>query len=291
MSAGDRNMDMQITRTTGVRPRGSFIEASDGTALFYRDWGAGRPVPFLSGWGLCSDAWAYQMAPLSESGLRCIACDRRGHGQSGDAGGGYDFDTLADDVAAVIQALDLRQVTLVGYSMGGGEVVRYLSRHGTGRVARIVFVGSTTPCMRQAADNPSGRPAAAFESFRRDCLLRDYPRWLDENARPFVMPDTPQAMIDWVTALMLRPSMQALVACNRALEQADFRGEMAAIRLPALVVHGDRDVSAPLELCGRPTARLIPDARLEVYEGAPHGLPLTHIERLNRDLLEFVGRG
>ncbi len=282
-------MDTHLPHASSrAKPRRSFIEAPDGTELFYRDWGTGKPVLFVSAWGLCSDSWAYQMAPLSESGLRCIAYDRRGHGASGDSGGGYDYDTLADDLARIIETLDLREVTLVGMSMAGGEMVRYLSRHGTGRVARLVFLGTTTPYVRQAADNPGGFPASALESFRRDCLLRDYPGWLEDNARPFVMPDTSRAIIDWVKDMMLRPSMQALVACNRAVEQADFRGEMTAIRLPTLVVHGDRDVSAPLDLCGRVTAKLVPGARLEVYEGAPHGLFLTHIERFNRDLLDFV---
>jgi non-heme chloroperoxidase len=246
-------------------------------------------VVFLAAWALPSDMWDYQMVPLSEQGLRCIAYDRRGHGRSSQPGTGYDYDTLADDLAAVLDALDLRDVTLVGMSMAGGEMVRYLTRHGQRRIARVVFVATdATPIRQQTADNPSGIPTDRAEFFRRQRLLKDYPNWMEENRQPFFMPDTSRQMQEWVRGMMLRTSMKALIECNRSLTSTDFRAELPRITVPTLFIHGDKDVSAPLEVTARPTAKLIPRARLEVYEGAPHGLFLTHMDRLTGDLLAFA---
>ena len=264
------------------------IRTTDGVGLFHRDWGSGPPVVFVASWSLPSDSWAYQMLALSEAGLRRIAYDRRGHGRSDDPGGGFDFDTLADDLAAVMEALDLRGATLVGFSMGTGEIVRYITRHGVGRVARIVLIGTTTPMLARAADNPGGVDPAVFEAFRRDALMRDFPGWIDANMVPFVTPDTPPGLRNWVRDMALRTSAKALLDCNRALTAADFRAELASVAVPTLVVHGDRDETCPIGLTGRSTAALVPGARLAVYEGASHGLFLTHMARLNADLLAFV---
>jgi non-heme chloroperoxidase len=270
-------------------PAASFIRTREGADLFYRDWGTGKPVVFLSGWALSCDMWNYQMVPLSEQGLRCIAYDRRGHGRSSDPGRGYDYDTLADDLASVLETLDLRDVTLVGHSMASGELVRYLSRHGDGRVERLVFVApAATPFVLKTADNPDGIDASVLEYFRTQVLLRDFPQWMADNAPPFFVPETSPEMRHWLMSLMLRCSMKALIECNRAMSSTDFRAELPRIRVPTLVIHGDKDASAPLELSGRRTAQLIPGSRLEVYEGAPHGLFLTHMERLNADLLAFA---
>src|SRR5262249_39697748 len=201
------------------------------------------------------------------------AYDRRGHGRSSQAGSGYDYDTLADDLAAVLDTFDLKGVTLVGMSMAGGEIVRYLSRHGAGRIARVVFVATdATPFRLLTANNPGRIPAERPESFRRQLLLRDYPNWMEQNRQPFFVAATSQQMQEWVRSMMLRTSMKALVECNRSATSTDFRAELPKIRVPALFIHGDKDVSAPLERTGRPTAKLIPGAHLEVYEGAPHGL-------------------
>jgi non-heme chloroperoxidase len=272
-----------------VRADGPYIETRDGTQLFYRDWGSGAPVVFISGWALTSDTWGYQMAPLSESGVRCIAYDRRGHGRSSDPGRGFDYDTLADDLAAVLEALDLKNVTLVAHSMAGGEAVRYLSRHGSKRVARVALIGATLPFLTKTADNPDGIDPAVFENARRNVILRDFPKALRDNMRPFVVAETSDALVDWVAGHMLRCSMKALVECNRALTATDFRAELARLSVPTLIIHGDRDVSAPLAITGRKTAALVPHAIVKIYEGAPHGLFLTHIERFNRDLQEFAG--
>ena len=267
------------------------IRATDGTALFHRDWGDGPPVVFVASWSLPSDSWAYQMLALSDAGLRCVAYDRRGHGRSDDPGRGYDFDTLADDLAAVMETLDLRGATLIGFSMGTGEIVRYLTRHGAGRVARIVLIGTTTPMLARAPDNAGGIDPAIFEAFRRESLMRDFPGWIDDNMVPFVTPETPQGLRNWVRDMALRTSAKALLECNRTLTAADFRAELRAIAVPTLVVHGDRDATCPIELTGRPTAALVRGARLAVYEGAPHGLFLTHMDRLNADLLAFARGG
>jgi non-heme chloroperoxidase len=273
---------------SSARVAGPFVETRDGTQLFYRDWGSGAPLVFMSGWALTSDCWGYQMAPLSDSGLRCIAYDRRGHGRSSDPGRGFDADTLADDLAAVLDALDLKNVTLVTHSMAGGEAVRYLSRHGSKRVARLALVAATLPFLTKTADNPDGIDPAVFDNARRNVVLRDFPQALRDNMRPFGVAETSDAMLDWIASLMLRCSMKALVECNRALTATDFRADLAKIEVPTLIVHGDRDVSAPLAITGRKTAALMPHATVKIYEGAPHGVFLTHAERLNKDLLEFV---
>jgi len=273
----------------GTPPRTAFpIRTSDGVRLFHRDWGDGPPVVFVASWSLPSDSWAYQMLSLSEARLRCVAYDRRGHGRSDDPGRGFDFDTLADDLAAVMQGLDLRDATLVGFSMGTGEIVRHLTRHGADRVARVVLIGTTTPMLVHAADNPGGVDPAVFEAFRRGTLMQDFPGWIDDNMVPFVTPETPSGLRNWVRDMALRTSAKALLDCNRALTAADFRAELRSLAVPMLVVHGERDATCPLELTGRPAAALVPGARLAVYEGAPHGLFLTHRARLNADLLAFV---
>lgn len=276
------------TRGGTGRRIGPCVETRDGTQLFCRDWGSGAPLVFLSGWALTSECWAYQMAPLSDSGLRCIAYDRRGHGRSSDPGRGFDYDTLADDLADVLDALELQTVTLVAHSMAGGEAVRYVSRYGAKRVARVALIGATLPFLTKTADNPDGIDPAVFENGRRNVLLRDFPQALRHNMRPFVLAETSDALVDWVAGQMLQCSMRALVDCNKALTATDFRPELAKFKVPTLIVHGDRDVSAPLAITGRKTAALLPHATVKIYEGAPHGLFLTHAQRLNQDLLDFV---
>lgn len=288
--AADGAVAARAQSTKAARKHGPFIETADGTQLFVRDWGDGAPVVFISGWALTSEIWAYQMAPLSESGLRCIAYDRRGHGRSSDPGRGFDYDTLADDLAAIVDALDLEDATLVAHSMAGGEAVRYLTRHGSKRVSRIVLVGATLPFLTRTADNPQGIDPAVFEQGRRNILMKDFPKGLHANMRPFVLPETSDELLAWVERQMLQCSMKALLDCNRALTATDFRAELPKVPVPTLVVHGDKDASAPLPLTGSRTAALVPGARTKIYEGAPHGLMLTHAERLNGDLTEFIGR-
>src|SRR5262249_8841023 len=255
--AGSIRSDAAQTRATRASPvEGPYLSTRDGQQLFYKDWGSGAPMVFLAAWALPSDMWDYQMVPLSEQGLRCIAYDRRGHGRSSHAGGGYDYDTLADDLAAVLEALDLERVTLVGMSMAGGEMVRYVTRHRARRIARLIFVATdATPYRAQTPDNPSGFPAERADYFRRHVLLRDYPNWMEENRQPFFVPETSRQMQEWVRGMMLRTSMKAIVECNRSVMSTDFRAELPDIKVPTLLIHGDADVSAPLDVTGRPTAK------------------------------------
>jgi pimeloyl-ACP methyl ester carboxylesterase len=263
------------------------VAARDGARLFCRAWGEGRPVVFLHSWAAHSQMWRCQMADMVQRGYRAIAYDRRGHGLSSDVGRGYDYDTLADDLAAVLDAFDARDAVLVGHSMAGGEIVRYLSRHGARRVAKIVLLAPTTPCVAQRPDNTNGVDPAYFESLRAEWRA-DFTGWLWANIEPFFTPDTPAEVRRWLAAMADSVSLDAALACNRAMVEADFRDELRAITVPTLVIHGDADASTPVELSGRPTADLVPGARLIVYEGAPHGLFVTHRARLNEDLAAFI---
>jgi pimeloyl-ACP methyl ester carboxylesterase len=276
------------SRTSAARRNGPYVETADGAQLFFRDWGEGPALLFLSGWTLPSDIWAYQMTPLSEAGFRCVAYDRRGHGRSSDPGRGYDYDTLANDLGAVLEALDLREVTVVAHSMAGGEVVRRLSLGGPRRIARVALVGTTLPFLMKTEDNPDGVDPAIFEQTRQSVLTKDFPTLLQANLQPFVMPETSDAMLEWVRNLMLQCSLKAAIDCNKALTTTDFRAELRALATPALFVHGDRDVSAPAPLTLRKAAQLAPHAAIKLYEGAPHGLMLTHAAQLSRDLTEFA---
>jgi non-heme chloroperoxidase len=263
-----------------------FIATKDQTQLYWRDFGLGAPILFLNSLGCGSQMWDYQIAAFADEGFRCIGFDRRGHGRSDQPAGGYDLDTFADDVAALIDELDLSGLTLIAHSMGGGEIVRYLTRHGSGRVARIILLAPTTPMLLKTDDNPGGAPRAGFEALRAQ-WRRDYPKWIADNIAPFFIPETSPAMMRWGAGL-LQISIPAALASNRAMVEEDFRDEMRRIAVPTLIIHGDRDRSMPIELTGKPSADLIPGCRLLVYEGAPHGLMFTHMDRLHADILQFM---
>ena len=287
--------------TSGTAAQGTVPETArmpdhvithDGARLFVRDWGqAGggksKPVLFLAGWTLPSDFWGYQMAALTAAGYRTLAYDRRGHGRSSDPGRGYDHDTLADDLKAVIEAYGLEDATLVAHSMGGTEIARYFARHGGKGVGRVVLVGTITPFLMRTEDNAMGLPREVLASLRGP-IARDFPAWIEANARPFFVAETSREMIEWGKALMLQTSLYGALELARENAETDFRKDLAAIDVPALVIHGDKDASAPLAMTGAVTAKLIPKATLRIYEGAPHGLPLTHIEKLNADLMAFI---
>ena len=282
--------DSQSHGATATAPRNpTHVDTVDGARLSVRAWGTGKPAVFLHAWGLTSDAWQYQMVPLSNRGVRCIAYDRRGHGRSSDPGTGFDYDVLADDLAAVLKAFDVRDATLIGHSFAAGELVRYMSRHRGSRVSRLVMIApACTPFRMQAPDNPGGTPAAALEQLRQTRLLRDLPKTLREAMPAFLLPESSPAMLDWVIGMVQQTSLKALVECHRSMTETDFRRELRALSVPALIIHGDKDTSAPLDATGRATAALIPRAQFRVYEGAPHGLQLTHMERLTNDILAFV---
>ena len=263
-----------------------FIAAADGTQLYWRDWGQGAPLLFLNSLGMSSRMWDYQLAAFAEAGFRCIGFDRRGHGRSDQPAQGYDHDTFADDVARLIGELDLSGITLIGHSIAGGEIVRYVTRHGSGRVKRIVLLAPMTPMLLQADDNPNGAPRAGFEAVWAE-WKQDYPKWIADATAPFFIPETSPAMMRWGADLLQIPVHLAL-ACSRAMVEEDFRAEMRRIAVPSLLIHGDRDRSAPIELTGEPSAALIPGCRFLVYEGAPHGLMFTHRDRLHADIQQFV---
>jgi len=266
----------------------SLVAAADGTGIYVSDWGEGRPVVFMASLGVPSDMWDYQRLPLSGQGLRCIAYDRRGHGRSSVPGGGYDFDTLADDLASVLDALDLRDAVLVGHSLASGEMVRYVTRHGTGRVSKLVFAApAATPEVLQSPTNPAGPTAQQFQAFLDGVIAKGFPVWIAENQGPFFVPETPPEIRLWLVQMMMRTPLKPYYDCNRTLASSRFTEELQAIRLPSLVIHGDKDVSTPVER-GRRTAALIPGGQFILYEGAPHGLFITHRDRFNADLLAFI---
>ena len=287
VSAGGASVATDDGVTPPPRPA-PFIESHDGTRLYWREWGRGTPVMFVHSWCLHSQMWDYQFAALADRRIRCIAYDRRGHGHSDQPTFGYDYDTLADDMASVITALDLRDLTLVGHSMGGAEIVRYLSRHGSARVKRIVLLAPVLPFFTKTADNPYGVPAEMLEAVRTE-WRKDFPKWVAENAAPFFTPETSPELMKWVVDLLLHGSLPVAIACNRPVVETDFRAELPHVHVPTLLIHGDKDVSAPLEITGQRAAQLIPNCRFKIYEGAPHGLMFTHMTRLHADLLEFVG--
>jgi pimeloyl-ACP methyl ester carboxylesterase len=268
-----------------------FVQAKDGTRLHVRDWGAGRPVVFVAPWALNSDWWDRNMTSLVDHGFRCVAYDRRGHGRSEETGRGYDFDTLADDLSAVLDRLDLRNVLLVGHSMGASEVVRYLTRHRSARATRALLVAPITPVTLKTESNPDGVPREILEQ-GRDALRKNVHQRIAEAAPGFFGAPknnvSSQAM-DWWTRMMVdRCSLKVMLDLHKLMTEADFRAELRTLTLPTLIVHGDSDTSAKLELTGRRTQQLIPNSELTVYAGAAHGLPFTHTEQLQADLLAFA---
>jgi non-heme chloroperoxidase len=275
--------------------RGPFIAGADGNWLFYRDWrqgsgqgtgqgaGQGKPVLFCHPWGLNSDIWEYQLVALSEQGVRCVAYDRRGHGRSEDPGHGYDFGTLAADLAAVIAQLDLRDVTLVGYSMGSAEAIHYVSRYGKDRIARLVLTSPVAP-FREDRSMFDGM-IAGLKKDRPAFLAGGLPYFLgrDSQASP--------AMTQWVLEQFLTSSPKAIIECQRSIAGSDHRALLGSLQLPVLIIQGDRDELAPLERTRQMLAQAIPGSELRVYEGAPHGIALTHRDRFTRDLLGFMASG
>ena len=270
----------------------AFIETRDGTRLFYKDWGSGRPVVLIHGWPLDADMWEYQQPALTEAGFRTIAYDRRGFGRSDQPWAGYDYDTFADDLKALLDGLDLQEVTLVGFSMGGGEIARYMARHGGARVARAVLVSAVPPFLLRTDDNPNGVDRSVFDGMVAG-LAGDRPHFLANFSKAFFgvgvfSSPCSGALIEWTGSLAMLASPRATIACVRAFGETDFRADMAHIRVPTLVVHGDADQTVPIDISGRAAAAAIPGARLVVYEGAPHAVPFTHAERLTGDILAFL---
>lgn len=274
-----------------------FIESNSGVAgepvkLFVKEAGKGKPVVFISGWPLSHEMWEYQFNELPKSNLRCIAYDRRGFGKSDKPWDGYDYDALAGDLKSILDELDLRDVTLVGFSMGGGEVVRYLSTYGSERVSKAVLISSVVPYMLKTEGNPTGIPKELFDGFVQESG-EDRPKFLAAFGKQFygnsflnnVVSDE---LLQWHAALCLQASGRATTECIRSFSETDFRNDLAAIDVPVLIIHGDADKTVPIESSSDLTAKALPNAEYIVYEGAPHGLFYTNKDALNEDLLRFI---
>ncbi|RYE37026.1 MAG: alpha/beta hydrolase [Sphingobacteriaceae bacterium] len=276
----------------------AFTESKSSNAaavkIFYQDLGEGKPVVLIHGWPLNSESWEYQLNELPAHGLRVIAYDRRGFGKSDKPWGNYDYDTLASDLNALLEELDLREVTLVGFSMAGGEVIRYLTNYGSSRIAKIALVSSIIPYMLKTDDNPEGVPQAQFNEFEEQ-LRDDRPKFLATFGKQFygdslLSPSVSSEMLNWTQMMALAGSGKATIECLKSFSTTDFRNELAAIKIPALVIHGEDDKTVPIKTAGEQAARLLPDAEYKVYEGAPHGLFITEKEKLTADLVEFITR-
>lgn len=271
----------------------AFIEARDGTRLFYKDWGTGKPIVLIHGWPLNADMWEYQAPFLAAHGRRVIAYDRRGFGRSDQPWSDYRYDTFADDLASLLDGLDLRDVTLAGFSMGGGEVARYLSRHGAARVSHAVLIAAVTPYLLKAADNPNGADPSVFEQMIEG-LRADRPHFLTAFGKQFFGAgmlnfSISGELLQWAGNLALQASPHATIECVKAFSHTDFRRDMAAFTVPTLIIHGDSDATVPADVSAKVAAHLVPSAQLKIYEGAPHALFFTEKDRLNADLLGFSG--
>ena len=274
----------------------TYIKTRDGTDLYVKDWGEGRPVLLLHGWPLSADMWDAQALALAESGFRAIAYDRRGFGRSSQPWSGYDYDTLADDLADVMAATGVgNDAAIVGFSMGGGEVARYMSRHGGKGVVKAGLISSVVPYMLKTEDNPQGTPQSTFREIT-DGIKQDRAHFFRQTFFPqffgvgLISSPVSDELLDMATSTALMAGLKPTLACADAFATTDFRPDLPAFRVPTLVIHGTGDQTVPIDAAGRAAARGIAGAELVEYEGAPHGLNATESNRLTSDLLEFLTR-
>jgi non-heme chloroperoxidase len=268
------------------------ITMSDGTRIYYKDWGSGPPVVFSHGWPLSADAWEDQMTFLASQGYRCIAHDRRGHGRSSQPWRGNEMNTYADDLAALVESLDLRGAIHVGHSTGGGEVARYIGRHGTKRVAKAVLIGAVPPLMLKTATNPRGTPIENFDGMRA-AVRADRSQFFKDLAMPFYGANRPGAKVSqgvrdtfWLQGM--QAGFPAAFDCIKAFSETDFTEDLKRITVPTLILHGDDDQIVPIGASAMLSAKLVKGATLKVYPGLPHGMCTVNKDLINRDLLAFL---
>jgi pimeloyl-ACP methyl ester carboxylesterase len=269
-----------------------FVTTRDNVRLYVKDWGNGRPVILMHGWPLSADSWDDQAVALADAGFRVIAYDRRGFGRSDQPGGGYDYDRLADDLADVITATGARDAAIVGFSMGGGEVARYMSRHSGRNIAQAALISAVVPYMLKTRDNPNGVDQSVFDQMTA-AMKQDRAKFFTTFFKDFysggrTSPTVSDELIEWSRNVAMQAGLKGTLECAKAFATTDFRGDLAAFRLPTLVIHGTDDKTVPIDATGRATAKAIPHARLIEYKGAPHGLFATHKEQFTNDLLAFL---
>jgi len=270
------------------------ITTKDGTQIYYKDWGTGQPIVFSHGWPLSADDWEAQMLFFGQQGYRIIAHDRRGHGRSSQTWDGNEMDTYADDLAALFEALNLKDAIMVGHSTGGGEVARYLGRHGSGRVAKAVLISAVPPLMLKTEDNPGGLPISVFDDLRA-ALTANRAQFYKDITLPFYGYNRPGAKISegirerwWLQGML--GGVKAHYDCIKAFSETDFTEDLKKIDIPVLVMHGDDDQIVPIGAAGLMSAKMLKKATLKVYPGFPHGMPTTNADQINGDLLAFIDR-
>jgi non-heme chloroperoxidase len=268
------------------------IKTKDGTEIYYKDWGSGPVVTFSHGWPLNADAWDGQMLFLAQNGYRCVAHDRRGHGRSSQTSSGNEMNTYADDLAAVIEALDLKAITMVGHSTGGGEVTRYIGRHGTSRVAGAVLIGAVPPGLLKTPANPDGLPLELFDGLRTG-LFNDRAQFWTDFGLAFYGANRPgakvsQGVLDQFWRLSMQAGLKNVYECIKAFSETDFTEDLKKFDVPTLILHGEDDQIVPIKNTGMRTAQIVRGAKTIFYPGAPHGLTVTHQDQINADLLAFL---